>query len=85
MKAKTTVDIRDHSGDTYLYVPAGTIIDVMEDGDSWMGWHDGISFPIDDDEFDPTDLPRLLTSPFTAEQLRAAGDQADAIQLDPLD
>jgi hypothetical protein len=40
---------------------------------------------INDSEFNPTDLPRLAKSPFTAEQLRAAGEQSDAIRLNPLD
>jgi hypothetical protein len=85
MQAKMTKDIRDESGDTDLYVPTGTIIDVERDDDGWIGRGNGWSFPIFDDEFEIIDLPRLATSPFTVSQLRAAGEQSDTIRLNPLD
>jgi hypothetical protein len=52
MKAKTIKDIRDDSGDTDLFIPAGTIINVEHEGDQWIGQTDEWSFPIDKDEFD---------------------------------
>ena len=55
MKVVLLVDVRDESGDSNLFIPAGTLVNVAstEDGNpaNYIFEYNGITFPLDMNEW----------------------------------